>query len=985
VNAQRRESAPRPPLAALCGREREADSLRAAAQRAVTGEPQRVLLSGEAGAGKTHLLRQVLAAGDLPIAWGDTSEFGNAEFGPLKDLLRRVVREHPREAARLRNSHPLLLQMLSGSSNEVVQAPSRDAMFDGLAQGLLSLGATRPFAVVFDDLHAADHATIELLARIADRMDSEKLLLVLVYRSDDLARMHPLRRLRQQWRRDGGVIEIDLPPLQPVASLDLATQRLGSAPGPTLAADLQRLCGGLPLYIEEMAQALIAQGALVATSAGLERAPDSPWPMPASLRDSVRLRLAALPVSAQRLAERAAVMGTRLDLQALEAMAADTADVERLAEAGWIVDTEPGQAVFRHALLREVIYGQIPWTRRRQWHADCAAQLAATAGPAELLAEHWLAAHEPERGRAALLRVVERAWQLHAYADAAAQAVRALDLWPEGVDEEQRLRTLERLGECAQFAGHHDGAARAWLELCERAQRTSLTAWVAPTRRRLALLHAMSADFEGSIVEREHAADAFVFEGRTVDAAQELYAAAMTANIRNQLQRVLALLDRVDALAAAADRLDLQVLARSLRGRTLARAGRVDEGTAMARAALDSAQAHALVAVIGVVYQRLGDCHEQAGDYVQSRNIFLAGIEWCAAQGQSGALESCKGCALPVLVQCGDWDLAMQLARELVADPASVPWAHAYAHGEIGRLLMLRGQHETARPLLRRGMRECGALGITTVEWALRAVLAINEWWLGNPRAAQDEAHAVLRAAAQGEEYHHIVPAAALLGDLFSWAGDADGLHACLQAVTRAAGANAQPEALAGVALAHGDVHRAEHRNADALREWQSAAHWLAGLPLPLAYARVQGRLADAHARGGDTAAAARHAREAVDGFKALNALPYLREATERLRALSPEKLNSDDRRRLQAGLTPRQLQILARVAHGKTDKQIARELDLSPRTVEMHVARLLAALQCHSRAEAVRRGGELGLIGAEGIQPQGQPPFKLKAAPSDD
>jgi DNA-binding CsgD family transcriptional regulator len=400
----------------------------------------------------------------------------------------------------------------------------------------------------------------------------------------------------------------------------------------------------------------------------------------------------------------------------------------------------------------------------------------------------------------------------------------------------------------------------------------------------------------------------------------------------------------------------------------------------MARAALEMAQAHGLAAVLGLAYQRLADCHEQAGDYVQSRNIFLAGVDWCAANGQRNGLESCKACALPVLVQCGEWDLALRLSREIVSDPVSVPWTHAYAHGEIGRLLALRGQHETARPLLRRGVQESGALGMATIEWVLRAVLAINEWWLGHPRAARDEANAVLHAAAQGEEHHHIVPTAALLGDLFGRAGDADGLHACLQAVTRAARANAQPEALSGVALAQGDVHRAEGRIADALREWQSAAHWLVGLPLPLAHARVQRRLAEAHALLGDAAAAARQLREAVDGFKALSALPYLREATERLRALSPEQLNSDDQRRLHAGLTPRQLQILARVAHGKTDKQIARELELSPRTVEMHVARLLAALQCRSRAEAVRRGSEMGLIGAGSMPTALLAPLELKA-----
>ena len=83
-----------------------------------------------------------------------------------------------------------------------------------------------------------------------------------------------------------------------------------------------------------------------------------------------------------------------------------------------------------------------------------------------------------------------------------------------------------------------------------------------------------------------------------------------------------------------------------------------------------------------------------------------------------------------------------------------------------------------------------------------------------------------------------------------------------------------------------------------------------------------------------------------------------------KLRALAPERLDSGDQRRLHFGLTPRQLQVLARVAEGQTDKQIARALELSPRTVEMHVARLMAALDCRSRAEAVRRGSELGLIG---------------------
>jgi DNA-binding CsgD family transcriptional regulator len=242
-------------------------------------------------------------------------------------------------------------------------------------------------------------------------------------------------------------------------------------------------------------------------------------------------------------------------------------------------------------------------------------------------------------------------------------------------------------------------------------------------------------------------------------------------------------------------------------------------------------------------------------------------------------------------------------------------------------------------------------------------VLALDEWWLGRPQAARDEAYATLREAAGDEEHHHVLAAIGALAELFRATSDRDGLAASLHAAMRAARSNPQPEALATVALVQGDLQWVTQRQADALRCWQAAATALAALPLPLARARVMRRLGDARAAVGDAAGAAVALRDAIDGFGRLGCQHYVRETTLALRQLAPAQLSAADERQLQAGLTPRQLQILARVASGGTDKQIARELALSPRTVEMHVARLLAVLGCRSRAEAVRRGSELGLI----------------------
>ena len=149
----------------------------------------------------------------------------------------------------------------------------------------------------------------------------------------------------------------------------------------------------------------------------------------------------------------------------------------------------------------------------------------------------------------------------------------------------------------------------------------------------------------------------------------------------------------------------------------------------------------------------------------------------------------------------------------------------------------------------------------------------------------------------------------------------------------------------------------------EAAREFHTALERGRDLPLPFARAWTLRRLAEAEIELGQCNPAADHLRQSIDLFEALAATIFLQEATTRLTAVAPQALKAGDERRLHAGLTPRQLQILAHVSRGHTDKQIARELALSPRTVEMHVQRVMNTLHCRTRAEAVARAGELKLL----------------------
>lgn len=948
----------------LVGRGSEARALRAALDRARAAEPQLVLLDGEAGSGKTFLLRAVFEGGDCPVFWGNTSEFASSEFGPVKDMMRRLARDDATRFTALGKEHPILAVLLGEEAMAASHPVKPETWFRALAQMLLALGGDGPAIVVFDDLHAADHATVELLDHVRNLMDAEPLLFLLVHRSDDLARQHPLRRLRQQWlRRRTGVTALSLPPLSAEAALALAALRLGAAPSAPLGDEILRLSSGLPLFVEELVAALVERGGVRHGADGTGSVGEISLPVPESLREAVLVRMAALDPQSQRSLERAAVMGAEVDLDVLAAGVGDASGLDVLTDANWLIDTEPGKARFRHALVREAVYGQIPWSRRRQWHAECAAALEAAGGPAHAAAEHWLAAHEYERARHAFLARAHCAGALHAHADALAFVGRALELWRDGVDEAQRLDALYRLADHAQFAQRSDEAARAWNEVCERSERAGDWGRVGDARRRLAVLRALAGEVERSIEEREAAAAAFLQADRRRDAALELCAAGDLLNLIAKWRAVLEVVERAWPLALEVGALELQVLLQSQRGRATARMGRIDEGLADARAAVDLAEANGLAAVMGSAYQRLADCHEHGSDYGSARDIFLKAADRCELEGSAMQREACRACALAVLLQTGEWPLALRISDEIVADPASPAWARTFAIGIGGVIQAQQGEFRSARHRLRDGLRSARTVGFRSIEHMFLRSLALCEWFEGKPLLALEHARTALRVWSEGEEVHHIVPTACLLASLFASHGDAAGVAECVRATSAAAQATGQAEALAGLACTMGESQLLGGASAEAAREFARALGLAEGLPLPFWRGVTLRRLGEAEAGQNNTDAAIQHLRAAIDLFHALGATPFVQEATQRLAGLAPHALSAAEERRQHGGLTPRQRQILAHVARGRTDKEIARSLGLSPRTIEMHVSRLMATLRCRTRSEAVARAVEMRLL----------------------
>ena len=391
------------------------------ADQARQGDGRLVLVSGESGMGKTVLLEafQRRTTG-IRWLWGACDGLLTPRpLGPLFDIAPQAGGD--------------LAALCAGGA-------ARDRLFTAFLAGIDS---PAPFtAVVIEDVHWADEATLDLLSFAGRRLGRTRALLLATYRDDELADDHPLRVVLGDLATQRATRRMQLAPLSPEAVGELVGER------DVDAAELHRVTGGNPFYVSEM----LAAG----------------WPsVPATIRDVVAARLARLSPGTRRTVETAAVMGARVDLPLLSEVQPDS-PVDDCVATGILVADSSGVR-FRHELVRMAVEEAIPSYRQTELHVRLLAALEerGDADPA-VLAHHAEGAgdekavlrHAPEAAR--------RSAALGAHREAAAQYERALRFahkldrpgmaaLQEGVAGEYAL--LDRWQETEAAAARRAGAA----------------------------------------------------------------------------------------------------------------------------------------------------------------------------------------------------------------------------------------------------------------------------------------------------------------------------------------------------------------------------------------------------------------------------------------------------------------------------------------------------------------------------------------------
>lgn len=481
----------------IIGRAEECDRIEHYLDKLADGQSSGLIISGEAGIGKTRLIRELILRArrkELPFFMGRSGNgSGNVAYGPFIELFDDILYRHPELEPELPVELGRLVPAFSGEGDP---APHADKL---AAKGHLFARVHRFFSkltdedqcvVILEDLHAADRGSRELFSYLIRHLDRLPIMLVATLRKDE---EEPVPEFISDLP-DQAVEMIELAPLAYEEHIALLQQHAEDAIiGSDTAGHIFQLSEGNPLYALELLRHYREKGDIDLPKQGRDTGtpPVSPVSknIPSSLRHLVEQKLEKLSPAAHHLLYIAAVIGRRVpyELLAFFWSADNSGEKQELFNAleevikARLLEEQGLDYSFRHALVQETIYSSISQARRKVLHkqvADRLLELSADADelPVERIAWHYLGAGEIMEGAQYLIRAGERAEGAYAHEDALQRYREACEVL-ENVNDKQaqklKRKILERIGDVYRACGRLETSYDAYGEAISLAEESS--------------------------------------------------------------------------------------------------------------------------------------------------------------------------------------------------------------------------------------------------------------------------------------------------------------------------------------------------------------------------------------------------------------------------------------------------------------------------------------------------------------------------------
>jgi DNA-binding CsgD family transcriptional regulator len=977
---------------AFVGRADEVDRL----TRLVRGDADGaavVLVTGDAGMGKTRLLEEVRSRSTrVTVLNGSCLPLSESlPYGALADALAALIGPEGRPLLdkALSRCAPFVLPQLTALLPALhagrpeppgAATPNRTALFSAVRDLLAALGADRRTVLVVDDLHWADTGSLDLLTFLARRVPPD----VMVLMSSRRGELSPEDRIlawQETILRDTDREHLALGPLPDADVASMVTSLAGPAADPALITDVLRRGGGNPFFTEQ----------LVASADDRRRRSDPPQ-VPETVAHMLLTRVRALSAPATEVASVLAVAARPLAEPELEACVVDAAEaataVGDLLDARLVESAGNDSYRLRHALLEDTVRETLLPSRRAVLHARVAEVLSArgSEAPGEIAAHWGRAGRFVEEARWSQL-AARRAETVFAWREASASWRRVWDLWDELTEDDRPPVTLADVIIGCVEALWRSGDDDAFAEVIERArgeERVRADDWA---QARLLSVHAPflgAWDKEEEIALRAQAADHYARTGRpSGEQADNLYRLAYV-RLREGREVGSEHEDRLEAvrIAEAAGSLAAQVSVGSNLAADMVEQGDVDGGVTRLEALLRLAQRGTDRAAVSAelwTSVMLTDAHLWLLRIPAVVAVGRAGIERAVAHGLSESFASSILVSNLVegLVLSGDVPAARDLL-EPYSESSLIQrrWPTRLAQADLDVL----GGHLSEVIALIHEVRTEG-LDSSELHLYLDELESAAHLWSGHARLAWDVALGGLdgmRADREGNRAGLLLAQAARAAADLAEEGVVDPAELTDRLLGRAEVTGClvpHPSRVLGAAYATTFAGELARLSRDGEEEaWRAARDTWAGHGVPHHTAYAGWRLAEVLLDAGRRVEAEQLVAEGhglaeghvpllneIEGLARRARLqrpaPWVAETSEKAATTRPY------------GLTERELDVLRLLATGATNGEIGRRLYMSPKTASVHVTAILRKLGVRGRVQAATVAERVGLL-EEGPRP---------------